>query len=280
MREYGRVESTFWTSPTTQPMSGDGKLLALYLLTGPHSTALGCYRVPDGYVMEDLAWEMERVAEGFRELSAKGWANRCETTKWVLINNHLKFNPPDNPNQCKNLHRLAAQVPENFTHRKQLEAMISQYVGESTQIPLPLNPNGSKTLNQTPAKPFRNQEQEQEQEQNSQNHHAFGAAMIRWAAVKLELQKQLEPADYNLWVKPAYLLKLMGGGILVALPANGRVIDAAKANQDLWTKAAAKQGFAGVSFTRYPDEHELQRLKKENPEFFAQFSPALQKKAK
>jgi hypothetical protein len=35
-----------------------------------------------------------------------------------------------------------------------------------------------------------------------------------------------------------------------------------------------------VSFTRYPDEHELQRLKKENPEFFAQFSPALQKKAK
>ena len=83
MRDYGKVYSTFWSSSTTGGMSDDAKLLALYLMTCHHSTIAGVFRLPDGYISEDLGWVPERVSKGFAELLAKGFANRCETTKWV-----------------------------------------------------------------------------------------------------------------------------------------------------------------------------------------------------
>ena len=61
MRDYGKVFSTFWTSDSTRGMSDDAKVLALYLLTGPHSNIIGCFRLPDGYVSED---------EGIKQRSA------------------------------------------------------------------------------------------------------------------------------------------------------------------------------------------------------------------
>ena len=61
MRDYGKVQSSFWTSADTCKLSDDGKLLSLYLLTGPHSNILGCFRLPIGYVSDDLGWGFERV---------------------------------------------------------------------------------------------------------------------------------------------------------------------------------------------------------------------------
>ena len=40
-------------------VSDDARLLALYLLTGQHTNMIGCFRLPDGYVSEDLAWTPE-----------------------------------------------------------------------------------------------------------------------------------------------------------------------------------------------------------------------------
>ena len=141
-------------------------MLGLYLLTGPHTTALGCFRLPDGYAMEDLAWPPGRVKKGFEELSRKGWADRCETTKWVLICNYLKWNPPMNPNQAKSLRRLAMQVPDACTLKDRVKALINEYCGREEQLPL-ISEQEAKPENptETVSEPFRNQEQEQEQDQ-------------------------------------------------------------------------------------------------------------------
>ena len=79
MREYGQVQSAFWQSVDAQAFSDTGKLLALYLLTGPHANGLGCYRLPDGYVMADLGWSDETVSKGFSELESAGFARRSPT---------------------------------------------------------------------------------------------------------------------------------------------------------------------------------------------------------
>ena len=50
MREYGQVQSAFWQSIDVQSWSDEGKLLALYLLTGPHANGIGCFRLPSGEV--------------------------------------------------------------------------------------------------------------------------------------------------------------------------------------------------------------------------------------
>ena len=111
MRDYGKVHTSFWSSATTRGMSEDGRILAIYLITSPHSTIAGVFRLPDGYVCEDLQWAEKRVAKGFEELLAKGFANRCETTKWVWVSKFLDWNEPENPNQWKAARKLASQIP-------------------------------------------------------------------------------------------------------------------------------------------------------------------------
>jgi len=159
MRDYGKVYSTFWSSSTTSNLSDDGKLLALYLMTCGHATIAGVFRLPDGYVAEDLSWDTKRVAQGFAELFAKGFANRCATTKWVWVCKHLEWNKPENPNQRKSASKIALSVPDECAWK----LAFLRDSAEVLAIELPKIDNPSETL----PEPFLNQEQEQEQEQNS-----------------------------------------------------------------------------------------------------------------
>ena len=52
-----------------QCLSNEAKLLALYLLTGPHTNMLGCFRLPASYVAEDLGWDLKTVSKRFNELN-------------------------------------------------------------------------------------------------------------------------------------------------------------------------------------------------------------------
>ena len=158
MRDYGKVHSTFWSSPTTSSMTDDGKILALYLMTCSHNTIAGVFRLPDGYVSEDLGWTLERVGKGFAELLSKGFANRCGTTKWVWIAKHLEWNKPENPNQRKSAAKIAQCVPSECCWK--LDFM--RVCGPSLGLEPPPNPNPCGTV----GKPFLNQEQEQEQKQD------------------------------------------------------------------------------------------------------------------
>lgn len=101
MRDYGKVQSSFWTSQTIRAMSQDARVLALYLITCPHGTISGVFRLPDGYVCDDLQWDHARVTKGLGELFRNDFCNRCETTKWLWIYKHFKWNKPENPNQFK-----------------------------------------------------------------------------------------------------------------------------------------------------------------------------------
>lgn len=157
MRDYGKVHTTFWTSSSVRDLSEDGRMLAMYLLTCPHGTIAGVFRLPDGYACEDLQWTSERVQEGFRELLENGFANRCETTKWVWVIKHLDWNPPENPNQRKAAVKVASQIPAQCGWK--LDFM--RVCGPSIGIPTHSEVNPCGTL----AEPFLNQEQEQEQKE-------------------------------------------------------------------------------------------------------------------
>lgn len=157
MRDYGKVHTSFWSSSTIGSMSEDARTLALYLLTSPHTTIAGVMRLPDGYVCEDLRWGSERVSKGFAELFAKGFANRCETTKWVWICKHFHWNQPENPNQRKAAAKVALSIPDECRWKPDYIRVCGEILGIE---PEPLL-NGSETV----SKPFRNQKQEQEQKQ-------------------------------------------------------------------------------------------------------------------
>ncbi len=187
MRDYGKVYATFWSSQTTHSLSDDGKLLALYLMTCSHSTIAGVFRLPDGYVAEDIGWDQSRVQKGFAELFAKGFANRCETTKWVWVVKHLEWNKPENPNQRKSAAKIAQSVPAECGWKPD----FMRVCGESLGLETPSAPNPSATLSQ----PLLNQEQEQEQEQEKK---APSAKSPRGCALR---EDWTLPDDWKAWAQ-------------------------------------------------------------------------------
>lgn len=169
MRDYGKVHTTFWSSPTTTSMSEDGRMLALYLLTSPHGTIAGVFRLPDGYVCEDLGWTHERVKEGFVELLSKGFANRCETTKWVWVRKHFEWNKPENPNQCKSAAKVAFSIPDECRWKLDFMRVCSGLLG----IEWVDTENSCETLSE----PFLNQKQKQKQEQEQKQESSSAAKL-------------------------------------------------------------------------------------------------------
>lgn len=148
MRDYGRIHGTFWSSPTTAGMTDKGKLLALYLMSCTHGTIAGVFRLPDGYIAEDLQWEIEDVRQAFGELLTKGFANRCETTKWVWLVKHLEWNPPENPNQRKAAFKVASGVPIECSWHTTFVQACGESLGLSVTSLLPTQPlvNPSTTV--------------------------------------------------------------------------------------------------------------------------------------
>lgn len=161
MRDYGKVFSRIWESADFRSLSEDGRTLVLYLLTCQHGTIAGVFRVPDGYACEDLQWTAERVSEGFRNLCEKGFATRCEGTKWVWLHKFLEHNPPENPNQRKAAAKIALSVPDQCTWKLDFMRVWGEFLG----LPKPEEKNPSATV----PEPFLNQYQEQYQEQKKED---------------------------------------------------------------------------------------------------------------
>lgn len=111
MRIYGSVQICFWENSNTQTLSDQGKLLAIYLLTGPHSNMIGSLRLPDGYIIEDLRWDAQIVKNTFQELSNIDFLTRDENTRWLTIHQFLKWNPIQNPKQGIGIQKLFDLVP-------------------------------------------------------------------------------------------------------------------------------------------------------------------------
>lgn len=96
MREYGQVQCGFWLSADFEGLADADKLLAIYLLTGPHSNGIGCYVLPNGYIMADLKWTAEQVAERMANLVRTGFVTQFGQV--VFIPKFLRWNNIANPN--------------------------------------------------------------------------------------------------------------------------------------------------------------------------------------
>lgn len=185
MRDYAKVYTCFWSSPTTASLSDDARLMALYLMTCPHNTIAGLFRLPDGYLCEDLGWAAGRVSKGLAELQEKGFATRCGVTKWVWIRKHLEWNPPENPNQAKAAAKVVRSVPDDCGWK----AAFMRVFGELLGFEVPAEAAEVETLSE----PFRNQKQEQEQEQEQEliiNSSKEGAPPSR--GLRVEYQKVVD----------------------------------------------------------------------------------------
>lgn len=157
MREYGQIQCAYWQHASEQGWSTDAMLLGAYLLTGPHSNGIGTFRVPTGYIQDDLDWDRERVSETLAELSDKGF---CKVFGRVVhIPKFLRWNPIANGNVAKaraaefealpsedakaaaapSLLAFGNHWPDDFRNR--LETLSKRYGEQDPTQPNPTQPN-------------------------------------------------------------------------------------------------------------------------------------------
>lgn len=168
MREYGQIQCAFWIDPELQSLSDEAVLLAVYLMTGPHSNGLGCYRLPDGYIQADRGWTPGTIKKAFGELSEKGFAYRCESTGFVIIPNFLKWNPITNANVATAREREFYLVPKTFEHYSLLVQSLIEHGKHWSKGFL----NHLETLCEGFGKQEQEQEHDQEQEQDQEEESA------------------------------------------------------------------------------------------------------------
>lgn len=156
MREYGVLHVSFWTDPELSVMSDAANRLMAYYVTGPHTTLIGCFRCPVGYVCSDLRWTADKTATTERELGA---ALVWRHGEWVLLPTFLRWNAIENPNQGKAAERLFGQVPARINSYGALARALST---QST-LSEPFRNRLAEIVEQ-----FRNQDQDQDPDQTQE----------------------------------------------------------------------------------------------------------------
>jgi uncharacterized phage protein (TIGR02220 family) len=180
-RDYGKIHSSFWTSETIRGLSEDGRTLAAYLLTSPHTNMLGCFRLPVAYACDDLRWDVERFQDAFNNVAEHKFATIDAGTSWVVILKFLKWNAFENPNVGKAAAKIFMQIPDSCAAKSLLAECLRQYgkhfpeallapfdtVQVTVSKPFPNRlPNPSETVSEGFPKAFRNPEPEPEPNQN------------------------------------------------------------------------------------------------------------------
>lgn len=127
MRIYGSVQVRFWENEKIQRLSDQAKLLAIYLLTGPHSNMLGCFRIPEGYIKEDLNWCQKTVKSTLQELRSIDFLTFDEKNSWLVVHDFLKWNPIQNPRQGVGVQKIFSLVPVESAIFKPLVNSLNRY---------------------------------------------------------------------------------------------------------------------------------------------------------
>ncbi len=151
--KYNRISTKFWTDEKVLQWDNETRILALYLLTCPHKTTEGLFRLPKQYICADLAWSLEGLAKPFNKLLEDGFIKYDDRVNVILLCNALKYQSPDNPNQEKAAISLLKELPKTdllYQFIRQAERFSERFyqrLVEQFGKPLALSLTPTLTLN-------------------------------------------------------------------------------------------------------------------------------------
>lgn len=112
MRDYAKVSPKFWTSDTGQEIAKRGSeavVVAMYLMTSPHSNMLGLYYQPILYLAEETGLSPEGASKGLKACIEEGFCLYDEATKMVWVINMAGYQIgselAENDKRCKGIQK-------------------------------------------------------------------------------------------------------------------------------------------------------------------------------
>ncbi len=130
---YGKVYEEYWDGEKIAALSDRAALLGLFLITGPHRNAIGCFRIGTGAISDIPrfgAWGIEGVCEALSDMSRTGFIVRDDTSGWTLIVNALRKDPIRSAKVAIHALMLANRVPKNTNVYKGLTELLELQLGD------------------------------------------------------------------------------------------------------------------------------------------------------
>ena len=165
MRDYGKISPQFWTGKTGKAIKAGGPdavVVAVYLMSSPHSNMIGMYYLPMMYLAHETGLGIEGASKGLRRALEAGFCSYDEASEVVWVHEMARYQIADelaaNDNRVKGIQREIDSVPENPF----VSAFYDKY---SAAFKLKKQAENASPL-EAPSKPLGSQEQEQEQEQD------------------------------------------------------------------------------------------------------------------
>ncbi|BAE74453.1 hypothetical protein SGGMMB4_02686 [Sodalis glossinidius str. 'morsitans'] len=121
MRDFGKVSPQFWIGKTgrdLKKMGPEALIVAMYLLTSPHSNMLGLYYIPVQHIAYETGLGMEGASKGLQGGVETGFCHYDFESEMVWVIEMAKYQigaylkPKDN--QCLGIQRLYDSLPENY----------------------------------------------------------------------------------------------------------------------------------------------------------------------
>jgi hypothetical protein len=171
MRDYGTIHTQFWIHPVYSKLSVTTKLIAVYLLTCPHTNMLGCFRLPEEYIAVDLSLDKKNIHQALKELTNVNFLSMDFEHGWILIHSFLEWNPIENGNQAKHIIKLFEKISADLRiYPKLIEILetLSELFEQGFRNRLQTLSKELRQSSESLSKPFRNQEQNQKQEQEQE----------------------------------------------------------------------------------------------------------------
>ena len=87
MRDYGKVSPQFWIGKTGKSLRGNpnAQIVALYLMTSPHSNMLGVYHLPRLYLAHETGLSPAAVESGLAACAEAGFCVYDDDTETVFV---------------------------------------------------------------------------------------------------------------------------------------------------------------------------------------------------
>lgn len=166
MRDYATVSPVFWTGQTGRRLKAagpDAMLVALYLVTSPHSNALGLYYLPALYVAHETGLPLEGASKALQRAQDAGFCAYDQDAEVVWVFEMARFqigsalSPKDN--RVKWVNEEYAKLPKC----KFLKDFFDKYAS-AFHLKEARGGAHNTTPLEAPSEPHRSQEQEQDQD--------------------------------------------------------------------------------------------------------------------
>jgi hypothetical protein len=129
--KYRKITPRLWGDERFRQLSRprpSGQWLWLYLLTGPHTTAIpGLFAAGEAGLTEALGWSLSAFRAAWLEIERAGMARADWRARVVWIPKALLYNEPENPNVVKGWAMQLRELPECDLSRE-AAASIAAYL--------------------------------------------------------------------------------------------------------------------------------------------------------